>query len=166
MVFDGATEYLEATTINPANYVTVGLRINPTAVTSGVQYLFSTYDGTNGVLLLLDGAGNVNFYVVTADNPFGTAVATTPVGIADNAEVTIIGIYDGANLYLYTNGVLRATTAATGTIATSTDPQTYIGGSQPMFGSNFYAGAIRKVVAYNIPLTGTDIAQLDAYLAS
>ena len=62
--------------------------------------------------------------------------------------------YDGSTLRLYVNGTQVASTAHTGTIATSTNPL-QIGGDS-LYGQNF-AGLIDEVRVYNVALTAAQI---------
>jgi hypothetical protein len=62
--------------------------------------------------------------------------------------------YDGANLRLYINGVLRSTKAVTGSIITSGNPLK-IGGNA--IWGEYFAGQIDEVRIYNRTLSATEI---------
>src|SRR5262249_49350067 len=62
--------------------------------------------------------------------------------------------YDGSTLRLYVNGTQVASTAHTGTIATSTNPL-QIGGDS-IYGQ-YFAGLIDNVRVYNVALTAAQI---------
>ena len=79
---------------------------------------------------------------------YGTATLTT------NTWSFLAATYDGADVRLYVNGTQVASTAHTGTIATSTNPL-QIGGDD-IYGQNF-AGLIDEVRVYNVALTPAQI---------
>ena len=109
--------------------------------------------------------GNDNFYLeatsTNASRPdagliaggsyadaFGTAALTA------NTWSYLTETYDGSTLRLYVNGTQVASTAHTGTIATSTNPL-QIGGDS-IYGQ-FFAGMIDEVRVYNTALTAAQI---------
>ena len=109
--------------------------------------------------------GNDNFYLeatsTNASRPdagtiaggsyadaFGTAV------LPANSWSHLAETYDGAALRLYVNGTQVASTAHTGTIASSTNPL-QIGGDR-IYGQ-FFAGLIDEVRVYNVALTAAQI---------
>ena len=109
--------------------------------------------------------GNDNFYLeATSSNAsdpdagmiaggsyadaFGTAALTA------NTWSFLTETYDGSTLRLYVNGTQVASTAHTGTIATSTNPL-QIGGDS-IYGQ-YFAGLIDNVRVYNVALTAAQI---------
>ena len=80
--------------------------------------------------------------------PFGTAALTA------NTWSFLTETYDGSTLRLYVNGTQVASTAHTGTIATSTNPL-QIGGDS-IYGQ-YFAGLIDNVRVYNVALTAAQI---------
>ena len=79
---------------------------------------------------------------------FGTATLTA------NTWSFLTETYDGSTLRLYVNGTQVASTAHTGTIATSTNPL-QIGGDS-IYGQ-YFAGLIDNVRVYNVALTAAQI---------
>ena len=79
---------------------------------------------------------------------FGTAA------LAANTWSYLTETYDGSTLRLYVNGTQVASTAHTGTIATSTNPL-QIGGDS-IYGQ-YFAGLIDEVRVYNVALTAAQI---------
>ena len=79
---------------------------------------------------------------------FGTAALTA------NTWSYLTETYDGSTLRLYVNGTQVASTAHTGTIATSTNPL-QIGGDS-LYGQ-YFAGLIDEVRVYNVALTAAQI---------
>ena len=109
--------------------------------------------------------GNDNFYLeATSSNSsrpdagliaggsyadaFGTAA------LPANTWSYLTETYDGSTLRLYVNGTQVASTAHTGSIATSTNPL-QIGGDS-LYGQ-YFAGLIDEVRVYNVALTATQI---------
>ena len=109
--------------------------------------------------------GNDNFYLeatsTNASHPdagmiaggsyadaFGTAALTA------STWSYLTETYDGSTLRLYVNGTQVASTAHTGTIATSTNPL-QIGGDS-LYGQ-YFAGLIDEVRVYNVALTAAQI---------
>jgi concanavalin A-like lectin/glucanase superfamily protein/Big-like domain-containing protein len=84
----------------------------------------------------------------TSRNAVGTAVLPT------NQWTHLATTYDGANLRLYVNGLLVRTTAATGSITTSTGALR-IGGNTIF--SEWFAGKLDEVRVYNRALTQTEL---------
>ena len=73
-----------------------------------------------------------------------------PAALPANTWSYLTETYDGSTLRLYVNGTQVASTAHTGTIATSTNPL-QIGGDS-LYGQ-FFAGLIDEVRVYNRALT-------------
>ena len=90
----------------------------------------------------------------TYADAFGTAALTR------SAWSYLTETYDGSTLRLYVNGTQVASTAHTGTIATSTNPL-QIGGDS-IYGQ-YFAGLIDEVRVYNVALTA---AQIQADMAT
>ena len=62
--------------------------------------------------------------------------------------------YDGAMLRLYVNGVLVASTAKTGAIASSANPLQF--GGDAIYGQ-YFAGKIDEVRVYNVALSAAQV---------
>jgi hypothetical protein len=70
----------------------------------------------------------------------------------------VVGIYDGANLYVYVDGNLDGSIASTGQIANTNDP-VHIGSNASMSGREF-KGLIDDVCIFNRALTAEEIGTL------
>ena len=79
---------------------------------------------------------------------FGTSV------LALNAWTHLAVMYDGAVLRLYVNGVLVASTAKTGAIASSSNPLQF--GGDAIYGQ-YFAGKIDEVRVYNVALSAAQV---------
>lgn len=71
-----------------------------------------------------------------------------------NAWHHLAATYDGANMRIYVNGVLAATQAQTGAIATNTNALAL--GNQPGY-SEYFGGSVDEVRIWNIARTGAQI---------
>ena len=109
--------------------------------------------------------GNDNYYLEAtssnASKPDGGLIAGGSyadaygtAALPANSWSYLTETYDGSNVRLYVNGSLVATTARTGSIATSTNPL-QIGGDS-IYGQ-YFAGLIDEVRIYNTALTATQI---------
>ena len=109
--------------------------------------------------------GNDNFYLeATSSNASkpdagliaggGYADAVGTAALPANTWSYLTETYDGSTLRLYVNGIQVASTAHTGSIATSTNPL-QIGGDS-IYGQ-FFAGMIDEVRVYNHALTAAQI---------
>ena len=109
--------------------------------------------------------GNDNFYLeatstnaskpdagMIAGGSYADAIGTAK--LTANTWSFLTETYDGSTLRLYVNGTQVASTAHTGTIATSTNPL-QIGGDS-IYGQ-FFAGLIDNVRVYNVALTAAQI---------
>ena len=84
---------------------------------------------------------------------------TAPLG----QWVHLAGVYDGAAMRLYVNGVLRASVAKTGAITSSTRPILVggnAGGTNPLAAGANLAGGVDEVRLYSRALTSNEIAGL------
>jgi len=124
-----------------------------------------TAAGTNWQNVVLKGGPNTALsYILNAvgmpslDPSFFVSPASSgvfgPVSLPINAWTHLAGTYDGATMKIYTNGVLAASVAQTGTIAPSTDGL-FIGGN-PYYGHNFI-GTIDEVRIYNRALSAGEV---------
>ena len=111
--------------------------------------------------------GNDNYYLMATSSPGGTArpvggatiagvhqEAFGTVAITANTFTHLATTYDGSAVRLFVNGTQVASTAATGSIATSTN-QLQIGGDS-IYGQ-YFAGTIDEVRIYNTALTQAQI---------
>jgi glucose/arabinose dehydrogenase/PKD repeat protein len=111
--------------------------------------------------------GDDNYYLMASSSPGGTArpvggaiiagvhrEAFGTVAITANTFTHLATTYDGSAVRLFVNGTQVASTTATGSIATSTNPL-QIGGDS-IYGQ-YFAGTIDEVRIYNTALTQAQI---------
>lgn len=138
--FDGSTNYLQITddaSLNPTAEITLEAWVNPDT-TSGTHPIIAK----NGQYILQINADVVEFTVViAASNETLTTVDTIPVDEWSH----IVAVYDGANQYIYINGVESISVAQTGAIDTSAS-QLRIGHQAST--SNYFDGTIDEAAVY------------------
>jgi glucose/arabinose dehydrogenase len=116
--------------------------------TAADQFLLGFFDGQPRFGINTATGGNQN-----------VGAGTAPVG----EWVHMAGVYDGATMRLYVNGVERASMAKTGAIAASTRPVLIGGGANgtgPLAATENVAGGIDEARVYAKALTATEIAAL------
>ncbi len=88
-----------------------------------------------------------------ADNKALDSTTTPITGVWTHA----VGVYDGANMLIYINGVLDASLAVTGAIGTSATKVNIGRSSQPAY---YYNGSLDDIRIYNIALTLQQVSNL------
>ena len=111
--------------------------------------------------LALDAATNAFVFAVTTSTGGGTqyVAKSTTIFTPYGGPYYVTGTYDGANLRIYVNGTLQATTAATGAI-TGYQNLTGIavgGRMQNVSGQNTFAGSLQDVAVYSSVLAQSRI---------
>jgi len=93
-------------------------------------------------------------------NSSGTRVnAQVNMTVSPTAWYHIVGVYDGANSVLYTNGVLAATTALGGAYAPNTSPTNSLTfGARSNGGSRAYGGLLDEPAFYTNALSASQVA--------
>jgi hypothetical protein len=158
---DGATGYVAVpsnASLHPAQ-VTVEAWVNASAASPGsmiatgcqypsvVGYALGFGQSTSTFLLGFGSYDGAHHIAVDPDGTFPTG-----------AWFHVVGTYDGTNLKLYKNGVLKATTAYAGPLQYNAT-QFWIGKRWDVGGGRqFFAGTIDEVAVYNVALTSTQIA--------
>jgi hypothetical protein len=155
--FNGTTQWLsvaDSSSLDLTQSLTISVWVKPAAVSttyqsilakSGLSYrLFASVEGECG-------SGGVSGFTRSngASGPQDQACYATPLPIG--AWTHVVLTYDGANIKLYTGGVLRATQSHTGYMEPSAGVL-YIANSEF---SEYFQGALDELRVYNwaIPLT-------------
>ncbi len=153
--FDGVNDLVtvpDANALDLTTAMTLETWVLPSTTTGWRTAIFK--DGTGDLVYGLYSNMNTNVpraeAVIggTSRNAVGTALLPT------NQWSHLATTYDGANLRLYVNGLLVRTTAATGSITTSTGALR-IGGNTIF--SEWFAGKLDEVRVYNRALTQTEL---------
>lgn len=142
--------------------VTVAAWVNPKDAGDGKYHPYVTKGDHAYSLQHRHRAGDANdsieFFVYDA----GWQSARSAVTASFNGNWHhVAGTYDGANVRLYIDGMLVATTPHAGSIALCNELPLYIGASSE-WPDRTYQGAIDDVWLYNCSLTGTEINNLMA----
>ena len=141
----------DAASLHLSSGMTLEAWVNPSTVDSSWRDVI--YKGNDNYYLegtsanaSLPGAGMI------AGGSYAHAYGTDP--LPANSWSYLTETYDGSTLRLYVNGMQVASTAHTGSIATSTNPL-QIGGDS-LYGQ-YFAGLIDEVRVYNVALTAAQI---------
>ncbi len=135
--------------------ITAAAWVNPRSVT-GSRTIINQWYAADSFLLGIDN-GKYFFSVAFLDGGAGRRAIVHAPAVA-NAWAHVAGVYDGAALKLYVNGVLRASTPASGALQQSTRP--IVIGGHPSW--NAYDGLIDEVRLYQQSLSDAQAAQLAA----
>lgn len=160
MNFDGVDDYVDCG--NPTSFSSIGGTNNIT-VSSWVYY--TAYGGGGQTYSVITVKGNPWTWLM--ENPSNTfrfriTAGGSDVSVADtsthalNTWYNVVGTYDGANMRIYVNGVLKNTIAQTGTLgvnSVSAKIGTYTGTTYNL------TGRIANVSVYNRTLTASEIQQ-------
>ena len=155
--FDGVDDYVYLT--NESDYdftsaMTVALWVNVSSFSVAEQAIVTKGDtawrlernGTTGALQFAVNGLNTN------------TVVPGSISINDNNWHHVAGVYDGAKLYLYVDGVEDNSLAANGSMATN-GFQVYFGDNASLSGRNFH-GLMSNLYIHDSALSATEIATL------
>jgi len=98
-----------------------------------------------GFGLELDGGRKFQFVIHTSGS---YKVAEWSGTVLTSAAYHVVGTYDGANVKIYINGELKATTACTGTITSTTGYKMSLGSNPGSSRSNFFDGQIDNIMIW------------------
>ena len=159
-VFDGINDYVDCG--NPTSLSSIGGTNNITV--SGWVY-YTSYGGGGQSYSVITVKGNPWTWLL--ENPSNTfrfriTAGGSDVSVADtsthllNTWYNVVGTYDGSNMRIYVNGVLKNTLAQSGTLATNA-VTAKIGTFQ---GTNYnLTGRISNISVYNRTLAASEIQQ-------
>ena len=160
LTFDGVNDYIDCG--NTSSLSAIGGTTNITV--SGWAH-YTAYGGGGQPYSVITVKGNPWTWLL--ENPYYTfrfriTAGGADVNIADtsthllNIWYNVVGTYDGSNMRIYVNGVLKNTRAQTGTLATNATTAK-IGTFQ---GTNYnLTGRVSNVSIYNRALTPQEIQQ-------
>jgi RHS repeat-associated protein len=98
-------------------------------------------------------ANDLQAQLVRADGT--SASSTAPVKAAAGSTYHVAATYDGASLKIYVNGALSATSAVTGTVATTTNAF-HVG---TCGGTHWWDGVVDEPALYAIPLSAAQVKE-------
>ncbi len=117
--FDGANDYVNLGTsissaINNTSTLTLEAWINPSAL-NGWNNIITDYNGSyHKILLRVRNNNNIQFWL-------NSTVLNSAFTVPLNTWTHIAAVYDGSNMYVYANGTLVGSQAATVSLPTTTD---------------------------------------------
>ena len=154
LFFDGVDDYVSipnTSGVTPPNAITIATWVKATTTTATQSIIDDDNGGSIGYFLRINSSGKI----------FGRITATTITGnttLQPNTWYHIALVYDGANVYVYLNGISDATPVArTGTITYSGASKTL--GKRPPGGALFN-GTIDEFRMYNRGLSASEIYSL------
>ena len=142
------------TAFRPATFVT-----HAVDVVLGVQareqgFVSITENGNYQEIGINGGSPPNGFWVITTGG--GTTQVTSPATYAVGTRLTVVGTYDGANMYLYINGALSASSAKTGNLVYNAQ-NIYVGSENTRF---YFAGTINWVRSWTRALKASEAMRL------
>ena len=168
--YSGNLQYSETpynTALNPSGPFTVEFWANLTNASagakSGVVSRYITVAGgptaQRGYLFFANN-GNTTWQFRVYNGAGSTTITDAGVGtIAANTWYHVVGVYDGANISIYVNGVKTSTTTGTVVYVPNTNSPTRIGAGTPETApSLFFPGQLDNVAIYNSVLPDAKIA--------
>jgi hypothetical protein len=154
MWFDGSNDYVNlgtsSTLVTPGDQVSVSVwvfchpdaLVNTNVITAGTNQTTSPYD------IKFNNLAHPTWTIDTSEGDMGTGEAWS---ISSYEWVHLVGTYDGSNIKIYSNAVLKNTTAKTGTpIHDGSTPLTV--GCNSGGGAGFFEGFIDEVAIWNSAL--------------
>ncbi len=154
LFFDGVDDYVSipnASAVAPPNAITISAWVKATTTTATQSIIDDDNGGSIGYFLRITSSGKLN----------GRITATTITGnttLQPNTWYHVALIYDGANVYVYLNGISDATPVArTGTITYSGASKAI--GKRPAGGAQFN-GTIDEFRMYDRGLSASEVYAL------
>jgi hypothetical protein len=157
--FDGVNDYVDCganTSLDITAKVTLSAWVK-TRDSGNSQYNPFVGKGDTSYALQHQNGNNIEFFIYDA----GAWPYARMTGVTSSFNGTwhhVAGTYDGSELKVYVDGLLRGTTAHTGAIATSTYAVSMGRNSQQT--TRYYEGLIDEVRIYNRALSASEIAYL------
>ena len=162
LVFDGVNDYFNVNfsdSLQPTNEISVHLWFMTNDKTKTQSILSKTESG--GYSLNIDADGNLKFWVQIDGSYY---VTECPISEIENKEWNqLTGTYDGQNVNLYLNGILKDSVSATGPIDYLWDNSLLIGaqaggGSDPT--GEYFDGTIDEVRIFSRALSTDETSTL------
>jgi hypothetical protein len=162
--FNGTSQYVDvpdSASINPTGSITVEAWINPSAFATssavGAPIIKKAGEGTeqqDGYAFQMGNTGGVYFYVYLSGGVGWVGVGPASVPLSEWSHIA--GVYDGAHLSIYLNGVLVGTpVSASGAIMSSGNDLQI--GHDPSNPSWYFGGLIDEASIYNTALSAAQI---------
>jgi len=155
LLFDGNNDYVSvgnSSILNPTEAISVQAWIYTKAYTTSARIISKETSTTaNPYALELVSSRNIKFFIGDGTTETGTPNIDFTLL---NTWVHVVGTYDGQNIKIYINGVLKGTTPRTGAIPLKTTKVLF--GNNPDLSRDFN-GIIDEVKIWNRALTADEI---------
>ncbi len=163
--FSGSSQYVRVTrnSVLEPSRLTVSAWIYPHTTQSTMDVIDKSYpDATgSGYVLVTNADGSIQFSVYDGDTTPPSAIS--PAGILRaNAWQHVIGVYDGAYMRVFLDGVEKAATAFSGSISYNDANRDMWIGSKYNGDGRFFDGVIDEVRVFSVALPPADIGALVA----
>ncbi|MDE2107464.1 MAG: LamG domain-containing protein [Patescibacteria group bacterium] len=144
-----------AASLNFTSQITVRARIYLFTLNTGNgQRIVAKWDGSHSWILEQANNSTFKFWINNGSTSTNAAFSATAGVWWD-----LLGTFDGSNIKIYGNGVLKATTALSGAISTNTHP-VYFGAGENLSNNQFLNGIIRDSQILPIALSASQILSL------
>ena len=156
---DAGVLFPDSASLSPTAAISVEAWVHPDAVPTASGSGWNLVTKWNTALLYVQGGASPRFAFALYDS--GTLsyspVVTSSSTVAAGSTYHVVGTYDGSNLRIYVNGVLRGTTARSGLVVDSSGNGTIAPGGWGTRPSPRFEGRIDEVAIYGSALTSTRI---------
>ena len=162
LYFDGSSDYVEVpddASLKPTSTITCSMWFNCGTQNTNRQFLSKYYDTVDGAygFYTNGSSSDLYFYVTVSGTTYDSPVGS---GFFDDNWHHAVGVYDGANIYLYVDGAQQGTsTAQTGSISYNNGILCFasLAGSPTTYEVDTY---LNNISIFNEALTSTEILKL------
>ncbi|HVK25043.1 MAG TPA: LamG domain-containing protein [Actinokineospora sp.] len=148
----------DATKLNPTQRITASAWVNatswPTEIWRGSIIAKDSWSSGNKGYVLRGGAGGRVSFAIVVGGAWTDLLTTATVPTGGWHHVA--GVYDGATMKIYIDGVERASRTLTGALTPSTGTSVLVGGC-PSDANRTFVGTINEARVYDRALTATEI---------
>ena len=162
LYFDGTSDYVEVpddASLKPTSAITCSIWFNCGTQNTNRHFLSKYYDTVDGAygFYTNGSSSDLYFYVTVGGTTYDSPVGS---GFFDDNWHHAVGVYDGANIYLYVDGVQQGTsTAQTGSISYNNGILCFasLAGAPTSYEVDTY---LNNISIFNEALTSTEILKL------
>jgi len=166
MTFDGVDDSISAgnaSYLNPTNAISVQAWIKPNSLigTDWGSAIVTKYGGNyQGYILDLEASsgGSPKFVVCSPSSCYQAIGSFTSISI--NSWNHLVGVWNGTNVLIYVNGVLKNTVSAPALTNDANQPLTI--GKESWYAGGYFNGTIDEVRIYNYSLSNLEVYELYA----
>lgn len=137
---------------------TISLWAQPSITTSGTLFSAENTSSQDLCAVRINAGGRVVYTMTNAGAATNTVSSNS--ALTANSWVHITTTYDGTNMRLFMDGVLTNTTVSSGTTATGTPRDIYIGADWNTAAKDYYSGNLGECRVYRTALTTNSVGVL------